>query len=74
MSRVGWSEDEDYPGQFALWRANLERSLAGRKGQAALRDLEAAMVVRPEGETDEQRYERLLKWVRSRLKPEPVHA
>lgn len=48
MSRVGYSEDEDYPGQFALYRANLERSLAGRRGQAALRDLEAALLELPE--------------------------
>ncbi len=48
MSRVGWSEDEDYPGQFDLWRSNVERSLAGREGQQALRDLEAAMLALPE--------------------------
>lgn len=45
--RIGYSEDEERPGQFALWQANCERSLAGRKGQAALRELEAALVSMP---------------------------
>lgn len=37
--RIDYSDDEDYPGQFALWQANCERSLDGRRGQQALRDL-----------------------------------
>ena len=48
MTRISYSEEEDYEGQFALFRANLNRSLAGKKGQAALRDLEAALLALPE--------------------------
>lgn len=44
MSRIGWSEDESFPGQFEIWQANCRRSLRGRKGQAALRELETALV------------------------------
>jgi hypothetical protein len=45
--RINYNDDEDTPGQFALWRANCQRSLHGRKGQAALRALEAALVALP---------------------------
>lgn len=48
MSRTSYSDDEYFPGQFALWRANVNRSLAGARGQAALRDLEAALLALPE--------------------------
>jgi hypothetical protein len=48
MSRISYAEEEDYPGQFNLWHANVRRSLAGSKGQAALRDLEAALLALPE--------------------------
>lgn len=44
MSRINYSEEEDFPGQFALWTQNVERSLAGKDGQRALRDLEAALL------------------------------
>jgi len=44
--RIGYSEDEDYPGQFELWQANCQRSLKGKKGQAALRELEACSLQR----------------------------
>lgn len=37
--RINWSEDEERPGQFELWQANCRRSLHGRKGQHALRQL-----------------------------------
>src|SRR5690242_7152069 len=47
MIRIGFSEDEVYPGQFELWQANCDRSLAGKKGQAALRELEAALLALP---------------------------
>lgn len=46
--RISYSEDEDFPGQFALWEANSRRSLAGKKGQAALRELEQALLALPE--------------------------
>jgi hypothetical protein len=45
--RLNYSEDEDFTGQFALWEANTERSIAGKRGQAALRELEAALVAMP---------------------------
>lgn len=48
MSRISYSEEEDWPGQFELWRANTERSLRGRGGQRALRELEAALIALPE--------------------------
>jgi len=49
MSRIGYiySEDEDYPGQFGLWQANCSRSLKGKAGQAALRELEKALLALP---------------------------
>lgn len=46
--RINWSEDEDRPGQFDLWQANCRRSLAGKAGQQALRDLEAELLRMPE--------------------------
>jgi len=45
--RIGYNEDEQFPGQFELWRANCFRSLAGRAGQRALRDLEAELLAMP---------------------------
>lgn len=45
--RIGYSEDENFPGQFALWQANCDRSLAGRKGQAVLGELKAALLALP---------------------------
>jgi hypothetical protein len=47
LMRINYSEDEDYPGQFGLWQANCRRSLSGRSGQAALRELEAALLALP---------------------------
>lgn len=46
--RLNWSDEEDRPGQFALWNANCRRSLNGRAGQQALRELEAALLALPE--------------------------
>ena len=46
--RIGYSEDEDYPGQFGLWQGNCQRSLKGKAGQAALRELEAALLALPD--------------------------
>lgn len=45
--RIGYSEDEDYPGQFGLWQGNCARSLKGKAGQATLRELEAALLALP---------------------------
>ena len=48
MSRTDYAEEEDFPGQWALQEKNLERLLAGKRGQAVLRDLEAALLAIPE--------------------------
>ena len=45
--RIGFSDEEDYPGQFELWQANCRRSLAGKAGQAILRELEIALTAMP---------------------------
>lgn len=55
--RIGYSENEDFPGQFFLWQANCDRSLSGKAGQRSLRELEAALLALPtkrlvEGEVD----------------------
>lgn len=56
MSRSGYSDEEegDYPNAGALYRANVEAALWGRRGQAVLRELEAAIVAIPE--------KRLIRW------------
>lgn len=46
--RIRINEEEDHPNQGALWEANMERSLKGRKGQVALRELEAALLALPD--------------------------
>lgn len=46
--RIGYSEDEEFGGQFELWQANCRRSLVGKQGQAALRELEAALLALPD--------------------------
>lgn len=46
--RINFCDDEERPGQFALWDANCQRSLKGKAGQQALRDLEAALLALPE--------------------------
>ncbi len=46
--RIRFSENEDFNNAAILWEANQERSLKSRKGQAALRRLEAALLALPE--------------------------
>lgn len=46
--RINYSEDEDFNNQALLWEANQERCIRGRKGQAALYELEAALLALPE--------------------------
>jgi len=46
--RLTFNEDEDFNNQSLLWEANQERCIRGRKGQAALRELEAALLALPE--------------------------
>jgi hypothetical protein len=40
--------DEEFPGQYMLWEANLERHFSGKAGQAKLRELRDALVALPE--------------------------
>jgi len=46
--RFSYSEDEDFNGQFSLWQANCRRSMKGKKGQAAFRDMRDALLAMPE--------------------------
>lgn len=48
MSRFSDDYDEDYNNQGALWWANANRALNGRKGRAALAELETALLELPE--------------------------
>lgn len=48
MSRFGDDYEEQFPGQGELWEANLQRAISGKRGQAALRDLETALLEMPE--------------------------
>lgn len=49
MSRSSYTDDygEDYPGQLELYRANVQRSIQGRNGQARLRELRDALLALP---------------------------
>lgn len=46
--RINYTDEEDRPGQFALWDANCRRSIKGKDGQRELRELEAALLALPE--------------------------
>jgi hypothetical protein len=46
--RIQFAEEEPFQNASLLWEANQERSLRGRKGQDALRRLEAALLALPE--------------------------
>lgn len=48
VMRINFTDEEDRPGQFALWQANCRRSLQSKAGQASLRRLEAALLAMPE--------------------------
>lgn len=52
MSRTSWSEDfrDDAPAAVNLFQGNVKRSMRGKAGQAALRELEAALLAMPEKE------------------------
>ncbi len=45
MSRSGYSEDGEY---LDLWRSNVDRTIAGKRGQSFLRELVAALEAMPE--------------------------
>ena len=46
--RVDVIYDDQFPGQAELWQANCRRSRRGKKGQAVLREIEAALVAMPD--------------------------
>jgi len=48
VTRFGSEYEEQFPGQGELWEANLGRAISGKRGQAALRDLEQALLEMPE--------------------------
>ena len=45
--RINCSDDEEFGGQFVLWEANCRRSIKGRHGQAALRELRDVLLSLP---------------------------
>jgi hypothetical protein len=47
MSRSNYTEDDEFPGQFDLYRANVERSLRSKAGQARLREMRDALLALP---------------------------
>src|SRR5258708_3710768 len=44
MSRINYCDEEERPGQFALWNANCQRSIKGKAGQRELREFETALL------------------------------
>jgi hypothetical protein len=49
MSRINdYDYDEDFPNQAALWRANADRALKGKRGRRALTDLRDALLALPQ--------------------------
>lgn len=48
MSRSGYSNDCDYQWQYALWRGTLMSSIRGKRGQAFLAELVAALESMPQ--------------------------
>lgn len=55
MSRSSYTDDygDEYPGQLELYRANVARSMRGKRGQARLRELRDALVALPVKELHE---------------------
>lgn len=47
MSRSGYSEDCDDEGLANLWRANVDRTIGGKRGQKFLREMAAALDAMP---------------------------
>lgn len=48
MSRINYTDEEDYSGQFDLWQANCRRSLLGKAGQKELTILREALLALPD--------------------------
>lgn len=47
MSRSGYSDEESYPGQFAMWRGQVMSAIRGKRGQQLLRELAEALDAMP---------------------------
>lgn len=47
MGRSGYTDDEDVPGQFAMWRGTVASAIRGRRGQKMLKDMLAALDAMP---------------------------
>jgi hypothetical protein len=47
MSRFDDSYDEDFPNQWALYEKAQQNALRGKRGQAVLKELEAALLAMP---------------------------
>jgi len=47
MSRSGYTDDWENPGTLNLYRANVDRAIAGKRGQAFLREMAAALDALP---------------------------
>jgi hypothetical protein len=47
MSRSGYSDDYDDMGAINLYRANVDRTMSGKRGQAFLREMAAALDALP---------------------------
>ena len=47
MSRSGYNDDYDDIGSLNLYRANVDRALSGKRGQAFLREMVAALDAMP---------------------------
>ena len=48
MSRSGYTDDESYDGQFAMWRGQVNSAIRGKRGKRLLSDLLAALDAMPE--------------------------
>ena len=47
MSRSGYTDDWDDMGRYNLYRANVDRAITGKRGQAFLREMAAALDAMP---------------------------
>lgn len=45
---TSWEDDEPYPNATALFQANVDRATKGKRGQALLKEIEAALLAMPE--------------------------
>ena len=48
MSRSGYTDDFDDPWQLICWRGAVASAIRGKRGQALLKELEAALLALPE--------------------------